>query len=118
VIITTKPDDYPDLDLQEVATHYNHARSALDNDPTTRTSQTGLILASALALIPPLATEVRRLRKRLASTLADLRDLAAAARATLSAQAEGEPDPLYYLRDELQAQGQIPRDEHDEDGTR
>jgi hypothetical protein len=27
----------------------------------------------------------------------------AAARATLGADAEGEPDPLYYLRDELEA---------------
>ena len=34
-------------------------------------------------------------------------DLVAAARATLAAADDGEPDPLYYLRDELQAQGQL-----------
>ena len=55
-----------------------------------------------------LYTEIRRLRRRLASTLNDLHNLIAAARATLSADADGEPDPLYYLRDELEAQGQLP----------
>ncbi len=30
--------------------------------------------------------------------------------ATLGAHADGEPDPLYYLRDELQALGFLPRD--------
>jgi hypothetical protein len=34
-------------------------------------------------------------------------DLVAAARATLAAADDGEPDPLYYVRDELQAQGQL-----------
>ena len=35
-------------------------------------------------------------------------DLAAAARATLAADADGERDPLYYLCDELNAHGQLP----------
>jgi hypothetical protein len=56
-----------------------------------------------------LNAESRRLRARLASTLNDLHNLIAAARATLNADADGEPDPLYYLRDELEAQGQLPR---------
>jgi hypothetical protein len=34
-------------------------------------------------------------------------DLIAAARASLAAAADGEPDPLYYLRDELIATGHI-----------
>lgn len=38
----------------------------------------------------------------------DLHNLIAAARATLRAHADGEDDPLYYLRDELQAQGHLP----------
>ena len=49
-----------------------------------------------------------RLRRHLVSTLKDLHNLLAAARATLGAHADGEPDALYYLRDELQAQGQLP----------
>ncbi len=49
-----------------------------------------------------------RLRSRLARTLADFHNLIAAARATIGAQADGEDDALYYLRDELQAQGELP----------
>jgi hypothetical protein len=36
------------------------------------------------------------------------RDLIAAGRATLAAAADGEPDPLYYVRDELTATGHLP----------
>ena len=66
------------------------------------------ILAVALGLIPRLYAEIARLRARLSRTLLDLHNLIAAARATLGAHADGEPDPLYYLRDELDAQGQLP----------
>jgi hypothetical protein len=86
VIITTEPMHHPDADLQEASTHQQTASSAL------RT------IAAALDTIPNLCAEIRLLRVRLAN-------LVAAARATLSANDDGEPDPLYYLRDELQAQG-------------
>ena len=39
--------------------------------------------------------------------LNDLNNLLTAAKATLSAHVDGEEDPLYYLRDELTAQGQL-----------
>ena len=65
-------------------------------------------LARALDTIPLLCAEVGRLRARLARTLTDLHNLIAAARATLGAHADGEADALYYLRDELDAQGQLP----------
>ena len=65
-------------------------------------------LAAALETIPRMCAEIGRLRARLACTLADLHNLIAAARATLGAHADGEPDALYYLRDELDAQGQLP----------
>jgi hypothetical protein len=65
-------------------------------------------LAVALDTIPRLCTEIGRLRARLARTLIDLHNLIAAARATLGAHADGEPDALYYLRDELDAHGQLP----------
>jgi hypothetical protein len=96
VIITTKPNDYPDADLQEIATRHDSATSALGT------------LARALDTIPLLCAEVARLRTRLARTLTDLHTLIAAARATLGAHADGEDDPLYYLRDELDAQGHLP----------
>jgi hypothetical protein len=57
-----------------------------------------------------LYTEIRRLRARLAAALTDLHNLVAAAKATLSAHADSEQDALYYLRDELQAQGHLPRE--------
>jgi hypothetical protein len=96
VIITTEPRHYPDADLQEIATRHDSATSALGT------------LARALDTIPLLCAEVGRLRTRFARTLTDLRNLIAAARATLGAHADGEPDPLYYLRDELDAQGHLP----------
>ena len=96
MIITTEPKHYPDADLQEVASRHDSAASAMGK------------LARALDTIPLLSAEIGRLRVRLARTLTDLHNLVAAARATLGADADGEPDPLYYLRDELDAQGQLP----------
>ena len=96
VIITTEPNDYPDVDLQEVAISTTRPLSAIGK------------LAAALDTIPRLCTEIGRLRVRLARAIADLHNLVAAARATLGAHADGEPDALYYLRDELDAQGQLP----------
>jgi hypothetical protein len=86
VIITTEPMHYPDADLQEATTRHDNATTA---------SHT---VAAALDTIPKLCAEIRLLRARLAN-------LVAAARATLSANDDGEPDALYYLRDELEAQG-------------
>jgi hypothetical protein len=59
-------------------------------------------------MIPLLCDEIDHLHTVLADTHRREKDLAAAARATLAAAAEGEPDPLYYLRDELSALGQLP----------
>jgi FtsZ-binding cell division protein ZapB len=96
VVTTTEPANYPDTDLQEVANRHDSATAAMAK------------LATALDTIPLLCAEINRLRRRLASTLNDLHNLLAAARAALSANADGEQDPLYYLRDELQAQDQLP----------
>jgi hypothetical protein len=41
------------------------------------------------------------------ATLRRYQDLVAAARASLSAEHDGEPDPLYYVRDELAEQEQL-----------
>jgi hypothetical protein len=111
VITTTEPEDYPDVDLQEVATEYQHAETMSRSHPFLSTAQARHAVTRALYLIPLLSAEITRLRTRLAAMLADLRNLVAAARATLSTEADGEADPLYYLRDELQAQGQLPFDQ-------
>jgi hypothetical protein len=94
-VVNTSNRINPDTDLQEVANRHDTATAAMTK------------LSRALDMIPLLSAEIRRLRRRLATTLNDLNNLIAAARATLSAQADGEEDPLYYLRDELTAQGQV-----------
>jgi len=87
-------------ELQEVANRHDTAAAVVDT------------LSRALDAIPLLTAEITRLRRRLATTLHDLNNLLAAARATLSAHAGGEEDPLYYLRDELTAQGQLHAEQH------
>jgi hypothetical protein len=98
VVSTPNTTHHSDADLQEAATHHDDASAVIRP------------IADALALIPSLCEEIRHLRRRLAATLNDWHDLIAAARATLSAHADGEPNALYYLRDELEAQGHIRRD--------
>jgi hypothetical protein len=50
-----------------------------------------------------LVAEVIRLADELKAARLDHANALAAMRAAISAQNDGEPDPLYYLRDELQA---------------
>jgi hypothetical protein len=94
-VVTTSNRINPDTDLQEVANRHGSAAGMVD------------VLGRALDTIPLLSAEIARLRRRLVTSLSDLSNLIAAAKATLSAHADGEEDPLYYLRDELTAQGQL-----------
>lgn len=73
-------------------------------------TRAGRAAAGALADIPPLCEEIERLDAVLACSRRRHQDLTAAARATLAADAEGEPDPLYYLRDELGSREAPPSD--------
>jgi hypothetical protein len=93
VINTPDSTQQPDTDLREATTHHDSALAVIHP------------IADALNLIPSLCGEIRHLRRRLASSLHDQQDLVAASQATLGAHADGEPDPLYYLRDQLQALG-------------
>ena len=94
-MVTTSDRINPDTNLQEVASRHDTAAAVIDK------------LGRALDTIPLLSAEITRLRRRLTTTLSDLNNLLAAAKATLSAHTDGEEDPLYYLRDELTAQGQL-----------
>lgn len=58
---------------------------------------------AALADARDLATEAARLAAELAAARLRYANAVAAMRATIAAQRDGEPDPLYYLRDELNA---------------
>jgi len=82
------------VDLDAVNTRY---RAILTAPPDGfRTA-----LVHSVADIPALVSEVERLFVLLLQARRRYADLTAAARATLAAHAEGEPDPLAYLRDEL-----------------
>lgn len=60
---------------------------------------------AALTDTTVLSTELQRLRIDLANVRRLRADLAASARACLTAHHDGERDPYSYLRDELRAQG-------------
>lgn len=63
-------------------------------------------LQSALTDVSDLAAEVTRLSADLVAARLDRANLLAAMRAALAAHADGEADPLSYLRDELDASQQ------------
>jgi hypothetical protein len=62
------------------------------------------LIDQSLADLPAVLADLGRMRAELEAVRLDRANLLAAIRATLTADAEGEPDPLGYLRDELNAQ--------------
>jgi hypothetical protein len=89
--MTPKP-DAPRPTVNEDAV-WDHLRAALNRE-------TPLTIWTAIADIPVLLAELERLRSLLTWARTEFANLLAAARATLAATDEGEPDPLSYLRDE------------------
>lgn len=63
------------------------------------------LIDAALADLPAVLADLGRARAELQAVRLDRANLLAAIRATLAADAEGEPDPLGYLRDELGTDG-------------
>ena len=59
------------------------------------------LIDAALADLPIALAELGRTRAELEAVRLDRANLLAAIRATLAAEAEGDADPLGYLRDEL-----------------
>jgi hypothetical protein len=98
--VINTPDNlhHPDSDLQEAAKRHDDAFAVIRP------------LTDALNVVPAMCSEIRALRRRLSNALIDLSDLIAAGVATIGAHADGEPDPLYYLRDQLQALGYLRQD--------
>jgi len=126
------PDTHPiaPIDLQQISTRNTHARhiitgcaSALPtlgdmwqelHDALSDTAALAAQVAQLAAelehaqldradLRAALAAQVARLAAELERLRLDRADLRAAMRATLAAHADGEPDPLWYLRDQLNA---------------
>jgi hypothetical protein len=66
-------------------------------------------LDTALVGSQALCAEVARLSTDLAAARLDRANLLAAMRAAIAAHADREPDPLYYIRDELNARQKPPQ---------
>jgi hypothetical protein len=99
------------VDLQEALTSYINAMQAMHSHIIVRIvlrTRPGTAITAALYTVPALCREAARLRAALALVSIDHADLVAAARASVIADHDGEPDPLWYLRDELGARSQLP----------
>jgi len=105
-------DPNPEIDLQQINARNDTARGiaaycasampALADlwRPVDNALNDAVLLS---ALVARLSAQVSRLSDDLECVRLDRANLRAAMRATLAAHADGEPDPLWYLRDELNA---------------
>jgi predicted DNA-binding ribbon-helix-helix protein len=107
------PRPYYRVDLEEIAARNQAARHMIAGFSAEMPVLADFWrhLDTALADNLTLAAEVARLTAELTAARMDQANLLAAIRATLAAHADGEADPLYYLRDELNAR-QIPAQGH------
>jgi hypothetical protein len=99
--------------LPEVYARNDHARHLITGFAAAMPAAPELWdqVDQALADVPALGAVTGRLAAELAATRMDRANLLAAMRAALGAQQDGESDPLYYVRDELQAR-QVPSQGH------
>jgi hypothetical protein len=90
---------------QQITTRNDIARDIIAGFTSAAPTLAGVFrfVDSALADVPAALAELQRTRAELEAARLDRANLLAAMRATIGAHADGEPDPLYYLRDEIQA---------------
>jgi hypothetical protein len=90
-------------DRTEVTTRNDIARDIIAGFAAVTPTLAGAwrLVDAALADLPAVLADLRRARTELELVRLDRANLLAVIRATLAADAEGEPDPLSYLRDEL-----------------
>jgi outer membrane murein-binding lipoprotein Lpp len=95
----------PDFDLSQISTRNAHARHIVAGCASALPALAGMWqeLDDALTDMATLAAQLTRLSADLDRTRLDAANLRAAMRAALAAHADGEADPLWYLRDELNA---------------
>ena len=95
---------------QRITTRNDIARDIIAGFASVTPTLAGVFrfIDSALADLPAVLVELGRTRAELEAARLDRANLLAAMRATIGAQADGEPDPLYYLRDELDARQDRP----------
>lgn len=99
----------------EVTTRNDFARDIIAGFASVTPTLAGAwqLIDIALADVPMALAELGRVRAELQAVRLDHANLLAAIRATLAAWADGENDPLWYLRDELDVR-QMPSQRHRE----
>jgi hypothetical protein len=99
------PDTNPEIDLAQISTRNTHARHVITGCASALPALAAMwqVLDDALADTAAVCALVTRLSAERDRARLDRANLRAAMRATLAAHADGEPDPLWYLRDELNA---------------
>ena len=106
------PDTHPNprIDLQQISTRNDHARHIVAGCASAMPTLADMwqTLNDALTDTATLSALVTRLSAELERTRLERANLRAAMRATLAAHADGEPDPMWYLRDELDAPESVP----------
>jgi hypothetical protein len=101
----TNPQPYSRTGIEEIAARNQTARHMIAGFSAEMPALADFWrhLDTALADNLALSAEVARLNAELVTIRLDRANLLAATRATLAANADGETDPLYYIRDELNA---------------
>ena len=96
---------HANINLQEVSARNDNARHIVTGCATALPTLTGMWrnVLDALDDTPALMAEITRLSAELGRTRLDRANLRAAMRAFVAAHADGEPDPMWYLRDALNA---------------
>jgi hypothetical protein len=99
--------------IQKITARNDIARDIIAGFAAATPHLTGAwqLIDAALADVPAVLAELGRAGAELEAVRLDRANLLAAMRATLTAWADGEADPLWYLRDELDAR-QMPSQRH------
>jgi hypothetical protein len=103
--VTNPHQYYTSIDLQEITDRNDTARRILAGFASAAPSLADFwdLLKAALTDTVVLAAEVSRMSAEITAARLDAANLLAAIQSTLAAYADGEADPLWYLRDELNA---------------
>jgi hypothetical protein len=97
----------PEISLQAIYARNDTARRMVAGFMSALPAMSGMWqqLDRALTDVPAMGAIIARLTAELADTRMDRANLLAAMHAAMAAHADGEPDPLWYLRDAIDDAG-------------
>jgi hypothetical protein len=97
----------PEINLPVIYARNDTARRMVAGFMSALPAMSGMWqqLDRALTDVPAMGAIIARLTAELADTRMDRANLLAAMRAAMAAHADGEPDPLWYLRDAIDDAG-------------